>query len=355
MLLHNDYISLSKNIIYILITLVIIRIYCNGPRTKESKNMKDKIVIITGSSAGLGKETARDLLNKGAKVIFACRDKEKTLRVINKVTNEFNKKNAVFIHLNLTSFKSVNLFVQEFSKKFDKLDLLINNAGIINEKLIFTEDNLENTIQTNHISHFALTGLLLKFLKKSEDPRIINLSSLAHNWINNSYDYFSFTEKSYSMFIIYGISKAANVFFTETLKEFSENKKEFSKLKIACVHPGPCFTEFTRIEGKPLWFKVLMLLLGHVCMSLFIKDEFMGAQTTLHCCYIDREKLENGAYYKDCDVAVKGNKMRKFDLEKKINKLTYDAVFNSVVYQDNINRNNEFSQFMEFFKMKACV
>lgn len=244
----------------------------------------------------------------------------------------------------------MNLFVQEFSGKFDRLDLLINNAGTINQRLVFTEDNLENTMQTNHISHFALTGLLLKYLKKSDDPRIINLSSMAHNWVNNNHDYFTFTEKTYRMFPIYSLSKAANVLFTEALKELSESRKEFRKIKSACVHPGPCFTEFTRIDGKPLWFKIFMVFLAHFFMCIFIKSESMGAQTTLHCCYISRDQLLNGAYYKDCGVAAKGEKIRKFDIEKKINRLTYDAVMNSVIYEDNKTHNKEFMRFMEFFK-----
>ena len=87
--------------------------------------------------------------------------------------------------------------MQELSKKFDKLDMLINNAGFINEKLVFTEKNLENTMQTNHLSHFALKRLLLKYLKKSNDPLIISLNIMSHNWINNNHDYFEFIEKTY--------------------------------------------------------------------------------------------------------------------------------------------------------------
>jgi len=89
--------------------------------------MNNKIVIVTGSSAGLGEETAKDLLNKGAKVIFVCREKNKTLNVINQITNESNKDNVIFIELNLISLKTVANFENDFSKKFDKLDLLINN------------------------------------------------------------------------------------------------------------------------------------------------------------------------------------------------------------------------------------
>jgi len=86
-MIPEEYLTFIKNIIFLISFVYIIHIYCNGPKTKESKNMKGRIAIITGSSAGIGKETARDLLNKGAEVIFACRNKTKTLKVIDKLTN----------------------------------------------------------------------------------------------------------------------------------------------------------------------------------------------------------------------------------------------------------------------------
>ncbi len=265
-------------IILLITAFIIIRYFVNGPRNNSSRNIKDQIIIITGCSAGIGKETAKDLLDKGAKVIFACRDKNKTLKVIDKITNESNKANAIFIQLNLTSFKSVAKFVNEFSKKFDKLDMLINNAGVCWEKICFTEDYLEIDMQTNHISHFALTGLLLKFLKKSEDPRVINVSSDAHRWADYEKDYFSFTTETFKIFKIYALSKAANVFFSEALKDLS-NKEEFEYTKIlsAAAHPGAVYTEIGRTDGKAFIYKIFMCFFRPI-MWIFFKNNFKHFQ-----------------------------------------------------------------------------
>jgi len=332
-------------------SIFIIRYFCNGPKTKESKDMKDKIVVVTGCSAGIGKETARDLLNKGAKVIFACRDKTKTLKVMDQITNESTKNNAIFMQLNLTSFKSVGEFVNEFSKKFDKLDMLVNNAGLINDKLILTEDNLENTLQTNHISHFALTGLLLKFLKKSDDPRIINLSSEAHTFTNNILDNYPLTESTYKDIRVYAASKAANIFFSEGIKEFCENRKDgISNICSAAVHPGVVLTEFMRTEGKSFLTKTLIWIIKPL-FGIFFKNERMGAQTTLHCAYIDRKKFVNGGYYLDCKEYRKHGIIRKYDMEKKIHKMTYEAVASNKIFEEN-KSDNDFVDFMEFFRKK---
>jgi len=332
-------------------SLFLIRYFCNGPKNRQNRDMNNKIVIVTGSSAGLGKETAKDLLNKGAKVIFACRDKNKTLNVINQITNESNKDNAIFMELNLTKFKSVTNFANDFSKKFDKLDLLINNAGLYNDKLYYTEDKLENTMQTNHISHFALTGLMLKYLKKSEDPRIINVSSMAHALIDNSLDNFPLTEKTYSPFKVYGITKAANIIFAENLKEFCESKNDStSKILSSSLHPGVVATEFMRTEGRALISKILIWITFPI-FRVFFKDEYMGAQTTLHCSYLDRAKFNNGGYYSDCKECNKDSIIRKFDLEKKINKMSYEAVVSSVVYEEN-KEDKDFVDYLNFFKTK---
>jgi len=338
-------------IFYLILIFFFIRYFVNGPRTNASREIKNQIIIITGSSAGIGKETARDLLNKGAKVIFACRDKIKTLNVIDQISNESTKNNAFFMRLNLSSFKSVVEFVNDFAKKFEKLDILINNAGVFLEKLTITEDNLETDIQTNHISHFALTGLLLKYLKKSEDPRIINVSSDAHKFADYANDYFSFKDETFRMWKMYAVSKAANVYFSEALKELSEIKDyEYRKILSASVHPGAVFTEISRTDGKAIYYKILMFLFKPI-MILFFKNEEMGAQTTLHCCYISKQDFINGGYYKDCKIAFKGDALKNKDLERRIHKLSYDAIINSTAFEELKSEKN-FKIFMEFFKNK---
>ena len=341
-----------KYLSYFTILVVIFRYIFNGPKTSASKDMSSKIIIITGSSAGIGKEAARDLLNKGAVVIFACRDKTKTLNVIKNITNPTTIKNAHFIELNLSSFKSVNSFVPEFSKKFDKLDILINNAGVFNEMLRKPEDNLENTIQTNHISHQALSGLLLKFLKKSDDPRIINVGSEAHTWVKDlDYNYYDektksivFDNEKYTMFNAYGISKAANIFLSEAIQNYSEEYLKENQIKSACVHPGAVYTEISRVDGKPFYIQFFMYLFGKPLMFLFFKDEVMGAQTTLHTCYIEKNELVNGGYYYNCKVQKKSANIRLNNLEKKIHQLTNYAITNSLLFKEN----TEDADFMKF-------
>ncbi len=338
-------------IILLIAAFMITRYFVNGPRNNSSRNVKDQIIIITGCSAGIGKETAKDLLDKGAKVIFACRDKNKTLKVIDKITNESNRANAIFIELNLTSFKSVAKFINEFSKKFDKLDMLINNAGIVWEKLCFTEDNLEIDMQTNHISHFALTGLLFKFLKKSEDPRVINVSSNAHRLADYDSDYFKFTQETYRFFKMYSITKAANIFFSEALKDLSEKKEfEYTKILSAAPHPGAVYTEIGRTDGKDFKYKIFMWVFRPIAW-IFFKNEEMGAQTNLHCAYLSREEFSNGGYYKDCKLGYKEEKIRKNDLEKRIHKLSYNAVMKSEVFND-FKEDKDFKIYMDFFEKR---
>ena len=227
-------------------------------------------------------------------MIFACRDKSKTQNVINNITNDSNKNNAFYINLNLASLKSVGNFCLEFSKKFDKVDILINNAGVFNNKLTFTEDNIENTIQTNHVSHALLTGLLLSFLKKSDNPRVINVGSDAHKFITNSVDYFKFEEKNFTLFSMYSLSKSMNNYLSETLAKYSQHSIELKNLLSSCCHPGAVKTEITRYNERGFWYKLMLIFLVYPIQYLIFKDEKMGAQTTLHCCYISKNEFSNG-------------------------------------------------------------
>ena len=115
-------------------------------------------------------------------------------------------------------------------------------------------------MQTNHCSHFLLTGLLLKFLKKSDDPRIINVSSMAHRFVDDSLSR-EFNAQNYSGMKVYGISKAANVLFTENLKEFFSKKTDGTeKIKTASLHPGAVRTEFSRFGQRGFLFKIFNLI-----------------------------------------------------------------------------------------------
>ena len=162
--------------IIIFIILWLLRKYIfNAPRNSKTKNLNNKVVILTGSSAGIGKETAKDLLKSGATVIFACRDERKTKAVISDFPT-YMQDRAIFIMLDLCRISTIYKFVEEFKKQFNTVDILINNAGCLSNTFQLTEDKIENTMQANHIGHMVLTTLLLENFNQSEG-RIINLAS----------------------------------------------------------------------------------------------------------------------------------------------------------------------------------
>jgi NAD(P)-dependent dehydrogenase (short-subunit alcohol dehydrogenase family) len=285
--------------------LYIIRKFFNGPRTLLTNyyNVKDKVIIITGSSAGIGKETAYELLRQGAQVIFACRDEKKTKAVIQSLPETLQKR-AIFLLLDLASFKSVKSFVKNFSELNMKVDIIINNAGCIIDKFSKTEDGIESVIQCNHLSHMLLTTLLLKHLSNN-NCRIINVSSDAHFFvksldINALENDFEFKDSSLykGSFSNYAYSKIANIYFTIALAEYLESKK--LSIKTVSLHPGAVLTEIFRPSNK--FYKIIGFFLYYL-LYIFFKDAFMGAQTTLHVCYADYNDLTNGAYYSNCKIS----------------------------------------------------
>lgn len=360
--MQNLFTSLTQNfqkltqghykLLGLLASITLMRQYFNGPRNKIHRSLENQIAIVTGSSAGIGKETARDLLNSGATVIFACRNEQKTLEVIKQITNKETSGKAHYMNLDLTFNNSVENFVKNFSKKFDRVDLLINNAGLFNSNLIFTTEEVELTMQTNHCGHFLLTGLLLKYLKNSDDPRVINVSSMAHKTVDNSLEE-GYSKENYKSRQAYGITKAANVLFTENFAEFCEKNSDekIRKIKSASLHPGVVRSEFWRDNERSNFYKVVMCFV-YPLMFLLAKDEKMGAQTTLHLCHIEREKFINGGYYGDCMPKEKHENLRKFNLEKSINRLTCEGLVKSQCYW-NFRDEKEFSEYFEFFKTKC--
>jgi retinol dehydrogenase-12 len=305
-------------VVYLLISifvLYLLRKYFNGPITPLRKSMKGKIVIVTGASAGLGKVTALQLLEDGAQVIFAGRDKVKTENIINEIKNSENQKRAHFIRLDLSSFSSVKKFVEEFISRFSKVNVLVNNAGSFPSELTnrITEDNICDIWQGNVLSHIALTHLLLDYFDKN-DSKIINVSSMASKLSNitskqiedfkNANDFKLVKEYFYSSLKrkndYYSFTKIANVFYSQALAEYLE--RNYPYIKTASLHPGVVPTEFQRgYTTDYSWIKYALYLLYPLIWFLS-KDQLSGAQTQLHLCYINKEDLINGAYYHDCHV-----------------------------------------------------
>ena len=295
-------------VIGLIVVAYLIRRFCNGPWFSKRKDLTSKTIIITGSSAGIGKETAFDLLENGAYVIFACRDEKKTRDVIAEIKNPDSRARATFIRIDLTDVNSIINFNSEYRKQVNRdIDMLINNAGYA-ENSFKLHEGIESSLMANHIGHKILTLLLLDKFNRNE-ARIINLSSMAHDFSNYTVEELKRLENNlsfegegpysmYKAFIQYGNTKVGNIFFTQYLAE--KLSRDYPNIKIMSAHPGAVNTDFLRNMDMPAWSKPIIIFLFNPIYWFFSKSPLGGAQTTLTCVYEDFEKLVNGAYYADC-------------------------------------------------------
>lgn len=250
-------------------------------------------MIITGANCGIGKETAIDLANRGAKIYIACRDSKRGEDALKEIKKISGSDKVFFMQLDLASLDSIREFSKNFHSVESHLHILINNAGVMMCPKALTKDGFEMQLGTNHLGHFLLTNLLLDLLKASSPSRIINVSSSGHKFGKiNKNDLMS--EKSYSKMGAYGQSKLANILFTLELARQLENVGVTAN----SLHPGVVQTELGRHMNPALRKYVLEPL-----FTPFFKTPWEGAQTQIRLA-VDPE-LENitGKYFADCKEA----------------------------------------------------
>jgi NAD(P)-dependent dehydrogenase (short-subunit alcohol dehydrogenase family) len=318
-------------LIGIVIILYLLRKYFNSPKTPFIKSMHGKIVIVTGSNTGIGKETALDLLEKGAKVIFACRSEIGVHEVINNITNPIQKEDAFYMHLDLTNFGSINNFVDQFKTLFGRLDVLVNNAGAIID-IFELKEGIESSIMTNHVGPVYLTCLLLPLI--NSEGLVINVSSSVNSVIsqkkfNEKLQDIYFTDSQGIIKILenYSFSKLCNIMFTLQLKQYSiKNNISF---KTASVYPGVVATKFL-LKSKTCCFKIFNYT-AYPFRQLFLKDAKIGAQTILHIIYCDYLELKSGAYFKDCKEANKNSICDKPENVVNLMKYTKQLIFKNLI------------------------
>jgi NAD(P)-dependent dehydrogenase (short-subunit alcohol dehydrogenase family) len=250
-----------------------------------SQDLSGKKIIITGANSGIGFEAAKALTMRGADVILAVRDQQKGQKAVNSIKNESIEAFVETMELNLADLSSVRQFVTNFTSRFDQLDILINNAGVMIPPYQKTKDGFELQFGTNHLGHFALTGLLLPLLKKTPDSRVVTLSSLAHRGASIDFDNLD-GSKGYKAMKFYGQSKLANLLFAKELdNRFKQH--HLSSISIAC-HPGISSTNLFKLGKKdsPRYVKALM--------RIFFQPAQMGALPTI---YAATEKSLKGGEY----------------------------------------------------------
>lgn len=243
--------------------------------------MNNRVVLITGATDGIGKQTAIDLATEGFQVIIHGRSKEKCEVALEEIHQQTGSNLLSYVYADLSSLSQVNKLAEKILNNYSQLDVLINNAGVYMKGRILTEDGYETTFAVNHLAHFLLTTLLLELLKKSDDGRIINVSSIAHQ---NAYlDWNNLNgEKSFSPYGAYSLSKLANVLFSN---ELAKRLKE-TKAKSYSLHPGVITTKLLRA--------------GFNMSGASVKK---GAETSVYLASSKEAAKLSGEYFIDCKIA----------------------------------------------------
>jgi NAD(P)-dependent dehydrogenase (short-subunit alcohol dehydrogenase family) len=213
----------------------------------DARMMEDqsgKVAIVTGSNTGIGFQMARALASKGAMVIMACRDSEKAEVAVRMIQDEFPGSEVSAFYLDLADLSSVRSFSEVFSSEAERLDILINNAGVMIPPKSKTKDGFELQFGTNHLGHFALTGLLMPMLERTGGSRVVTVSSIAHNPGVIDFDDLNGERKRYNKWGFYSQSKIANLIFSLELARRLE--RVGSGVSAIASHPGYSATDLQR-------------------------------------------------------------------------------------------------------------
>jgi len=251
---------------------------------KNLQSQQGKRFLITGGNSGLGYEAARQLSKVGGEVIIACRNEEKAKEAVEKIKKDIKDAKVSYMILDVSDFKNVREFAKEFEHKYERLDVLICNAGAFSFKKIESKDGFEVQWATNYLGHFILQSLMMNLLKKSNDPRIVNQSSITYKKSKipskNIKEYILKEDKELGM-TTYGDTKFALLLETDYLaREFE--KRELN-VRIFTAHPG--WTN-THLSGS---------ILFKIPATLFAMSPEQGALSMLMCA--TSPIVKNGHFY----------------------------------------------------------
>ena len=234
--------------------------------TNDIPDLTGKVIIVTGGNSGLGYESVKAFAEKGAEVILACRSTDKGESAKAQIESSNPSGKIVVKQLDLMDLSSVISFSADFKLKYDRLDVLLNNAGIMMTPYQLTKDGFESQLGTNHLGHFALTGLLLDVIVKTPKSRIVNVSSMAHKGGKIDFDNLSYDDgSSYEPMKAYRRSKIANLFFSyELQRKLTSNQSD--TIAVA-AHPGVSMTNLANHMEGTLMYKVFKLIGGFISHS----------------------------------------------------------------------------------------
>lgn len=263
--------------------------YTDPPMEQPADNrMDEKVVLITGANSGIGRATALGLARLGATVVMLCRSARRGERALRWLRERSGSDEVHLILADLSRRQEIVEAAGEFEARFPRLDVLVNNAGLVTRKRRLTDDGFELQFFVNHLAYFMLTGLLLDRLKMSAPSRVVNVASSAHSRGTLDFDNLQ-GEVSFNGWQQYGNTKLANIVFTYELAR----RLEGSGVTANCLHPGVIHTNLMSSYSKVvngLWF----VLQG------FFKKPDEGARTPIYLASSPAVAGVSGRYFRNC-------------------------------------------------------
>jgi len=264
--------------------------------------LKNKIILITGATSGIGKETALGLAKMGATIVFTTRDTIKGENTKKNLILATNNKNIHMLTCDLASFDSIKTCCKEFKSKYSKLNVLINNAGAWDFKRRESKDGIENIFATNYLAPFLMTNLLLDMIKKSSPSRIINVTSGMHYGTIN-FDDIEF-KKKFSGAKAYRQSKLGLILFTRLLAK----KLDGTGVTVNTAHPGMNKTDLGRDAGG----------LSRLIFKMMGKDPSIGAETSIYLASSPEVENITGEYWAKKQIKKSSKESYDMDLAEKL-------------------------------------
>ena len=278
--------------------------------------MRGLTSLITGATDGIGKEAAIELAKKGCNLILIGRSKEKGDKVVEEIRKVADSYVDIdYFTADLMLMKEVSRVADEVSRKYPKIDVLLNNVGAYFAFRDVTEEGFERTFALNHLGYFLMTKKLLPLVEKSDYKRIVNVSSSAHYGIDFEFDNMN-GEKNYSGFDVYKKSKLANVMFTYELAK----RIEGTGITANCLHPGFVSTNFGK-NNNFLWRNVIRVAMWLTAIS--VKD---GAKTSIHLACSDEVKDITGRFFANSQIKKGSSKAKNEEHNRKLWELSEEFV-----------------------------
>ena len=269
------------------------------------KDLSGRTYLVTGANSGIGLETTRQLVKQGARVVMGCRRVAAGQEAA--ATMAGLRGSTEILELDLASLTSVRRAAATFLETHDRLDALVNNAGVMAPPYGKTRDGFEMQFGTNHLGHFLLTECLLDMLKASAPSRIVCLSSVAHvprgSEVTIHFDDLTWEKREYSRTLAYAESKLANVLHAKELAR----RLEGTGVTAVSVHPGWARSNLIA-SSMPAWFQNIILVPFSPLLTLLSNED--GAQTSLHCLLDDDVPNHAGAYYSQNSILYPDKKHR---------------------------------------------